>query len=198
VSSNHANPFDNIRYVFLDREGILNLKPPEGHYVESWEQFRLLPDVEQAVARLNRARLTVIVVTNQRGVALGRMTHADVDEIHEHLRQHLAHYGAHLDAIYVCPHDIGQCRCRKPDTGLFEQAFVDFPGANPKNSVMIGDSLSDIEAGIRVGMTTIFVLGDPATQKAGAERATALATVTAVSLPDAVDGYLLATDISGD
>ena len=190
VRPNHVNPFENIRYVFLDREGILNLKPPEGQYVAGWEQFQILPGVEQAVAGLNQVGCIVIVVTNQRGVALGHTTRADVDEIHERLRQHLAKYGAHLDAIYVCPHDIGQCHCRKPDIGLFEQAFSDFPGARPDNSVMIGDSLSDIEAGTRLGMATIFVPGDPSTQKPGAERAAQFATASATSLLDCVQRHL--------
>jgi histidinol-phosphate phosphatase family protein len=191
-----AKPFENIRYVFLDREGILNLKPPEGQYVTVWERFKLLPGVEPAIARLNHAGFAAIVVTNQRGVALGRMTQADLDEIHKRLCQHLANHGAHLDAIYVCPHDEEQCHCRKPDTGLFEQAFADFPDARPENSVMIGDSLSDIEAGTRVGMATIFVPGDPATRKAGSEHAVRLASATAASLTDAVDRYLLAADIN--
>jgi D-glycero-D-manno-heptose 1,7-bisphosphate phosphatase len=194
VPPDRSNPFENIRYVFLDREGILNLKPPEGNYVTSWEQFHLLPGVQQAIAKLNHAGLMVIVVTNQRGIALGRMTQADLDDIHRRLREELAQSNARLDGIYVCPHDIGLCRCRKPEIGLFQQGFADFPGARPENSVMIGDSLSDIEAGIRVGMPTIFVPGDPATQKAGAEHAARLATTIADSLADAVDRYLLTAD----
>jgi D-glycero-D-manno-heptose 1,7-bisphosphate phosphatase len=186
-----ANPFANISYVFLDREGILNQKPPEDQYVTCWEQVSMLPGVEQAIGRLNRLGRRVIVVTNQRGVALGRMTQADLDEIHRRLRDHLATHGAVVDAIYACPHDVGQCHCRKPDTGLLEQAFADVPGARPENSVMIGDSLSDIEAGVRMGMATIFVSGDPANQKPGVERAQQLATATAASLPDCVERYLI-------
>lgn len=117
-------------------------------------------------------------------------TRADLDEIHDRLRQHLAKYGDHLDAIYVCPHEIGQCHCRKPDIGLFEQAFFDFPGERPGNSAMIGDSLSDIQAGARLGMATIFVPGDFSTQKPGAERARQFATATATSLLDCVRRHL--------
>ena len=190
VHAGVADPFANISFVFLDREGILNRKPPEGKYVTSWEQFDPLPGIEQAIARLNRSGRTVIVVTNQRGIALGRMTLADLDTIHKRLRDHLAPYGARLDAIYSCPHDVGQCRCRKPDTGLFEQAFADFPAARPYNSVMIGDSLSDIEAGTRIGMATIFIPGDAVNQQPGSDRAARLATATASSLPDCVDRYL--------
>jgi len=182
--------FANIFYVFLDRDGIVNRKAPEGAYVTCWEQFHLLPGLEQAIARLNRSGRKVIVVTNQRGVALGHLTLVDLDDIHQRLRAHLAQHGAHLDAIYACPHDVGQCHCRKPDTGLFERAFADFPAARPDNSVMIGDSLSDIEAATRMGMASIFVAGDPSHQKPGAERAAQLATATAASLLDCVDRHL--------
>ena len=190
VHAGIANPFVDISFVFLDRKGIVNRKPSEGSYITSWQRFEILPGVEQAIARLNHSGRTLILITNQRGIALGHMTHADLDDIHQRLRDHLAQHGAHLDAIYACPHDVGKCRCRKPDTGLFEQAFADFPAARPHNSVMIGDSLSDIEAGTRMGMATIFVPGDPAHQKPGADRATHLATATASSLPDCVDRYL--------
>ena len=129
VHAEIANPFVNISFVFLDREGILNRKPPEGAYVTCWQDFEILPGVEQAISRLNRSGRTVILVTNQRGVALGRMTQTDLDDIHRRLRDHLAQHRAHLDAIYVCPHEVGECHCRKPDTGMFEQAFSDFPAA---------------------------------------------------------------------
>lgn len=188
--------FAQVTFVFLDREGILNRKPPEGAYVTRWDQFQLLPGVERAIARLNRSGRKVIVVTNQRGVALGHMTLDGLDEIHQKLRNHLAQRGARLDAIYACPHDVGQCHCRKPDVGLFERAFAEFPSARPNNSVMIGDSLADIEAGTRMGMETIFVSGDPALQKPGADRAAQLATTIAASLPDCVERYLVPRNAS--
>ena len=76
------------------------------------------------------------------------------------MRTHLAQHGARLDAIYYCPHDVGECQCRKPDIGLFEQACRDFPEASAHNSVVIGDSLSDLQAGQRLGMKTIFIEGE--------------------------------------
>lgn len=103
----------------------------------------------------------MIVVTNQRGIALGLVSEADVRSIHEKLQSHLAAFGAHLDAIYFCPHDNGECNCRKPGTGMFEFAFRDFPGAYPDNSVMIGDSASDILAGAALGMKTILITEHP-------------------------------------
>ena len=179
-----------VRYVFLDRDGVLNRKMPEGAYVSDWSQFQWLPGADDAVARLNRAGLTVILVSNQRGVALGRVSAVQLELIHGNMQNHLARQGARLDAIYYCPHDYGECRCRKPDTGLFEQAWQRFPQANAQNSVVIGDSLSDIEAGRRLGMKTIFIEGEADRQKAGAATAAELADAVAASLLQAVEKHL--------
>src|SRR5580658_3303621 len=93
-----------VRYVFLDRDGVLNRKMAEGAYVSDWSQFHWLLGADDAVARLNRAGMTVIVVSNQRGVALGWVSVAQVELIHDNMQSHLARHGARLDAIYYCPH----------------------------------------------------------------------------------------------
>lgn len=164
----------------------MNRKPPEGEYVGRWSDFHLLPGVEDAIAALNGSGRRVVVVSNQRGIALGRYTAADVDALHERLQQHLAGHGARVDAFYYCPHDVGECDCRKPGTGLFRQAFRDFPEASTENSVMIGDSLPDIQAARNLGMPSIFIEGDQKTQKAGAAQAAELADAVAESLVEAV------------
>jgi D-glycero-D-manno-heptose 1,7-bisphosphate phosphatase len=179
-----------VRYVFLDRDGVLNRKLPEGAYVSDWAQFQWLPGAVEAIARMNRAGLTVIVVSNQRGIALGRVSVEQLELIHGQMRSHLARQGARLDAIYYCPHDQGECNCRKPDIGLFEQARKDFPEVNADNSAVIGDSLSDIQAGRKLGMRTIFIEGEPDRQKAGAQAAASLADEVATSLLQAVEKHL--------
>lgn len=178
--------FRGIRCIFLDRDGVLNRKAPEGEYVGQWSDVHLLSGVEEAIAALNRSGRRVIVVSNQRGIALGRYTATDVEGLHARFQQHLATHGAHLDGFYYCPHDVGQCDCRKPKTGLFRQAFHDFPEASAQNSLMIGDSLSDIQAAKSLGMPSIFIEGAPETQKAGASEAAALADAKAASLAEAV------------
>jgi histidinol-phosphate phosphatase family protein len=189
MDAERTSNFANIAYVFLDRDGVLN-RSPVGAFVTCWKQFEVLPGVERAIAQLNRSGRKVIVVTNQRGIALGLHSEADLRAMHDRLAEHLAAHGSHLDAIYYCPHDNGQCHCRKPQTGMFEQAFQDFPGASADNSVMVGDSLVDIEAASRLGMPSIFI-SDPATRpRADATRAAALATACASSLFDFVDRYL--------
>jgi D-glycero-D-manno-heptose 1,7-bisphosphate phosphatase len=176
--------------VFLDRDGVINRKMPEGEYVSCWSGFHLLPGVPRAIARLNQAGLRVIVVTNQRGVALGRYSAADVEEIHAQLARLLEADGARIDAFFFCPHDKNQCDCRKPLTGLFHQAVARFPGIEARSSIMIGDSVSDIEFGRRLGMSTIFIEGDPERRKPGSEKGPNLADQAFRSLPDAVDALL--------
>jgi len=176
-----------VGYVFLDRDGVLNRKLPEGAYVTGWEQFEWLPGAVEAVARLNRAGMTVILVSNQRGIALGLFTHDQLELIHKNMRADLALHGARVDAIYYCPHDVGECQCRKPDVGLFAQACKDFPRASAENSVVIGDSVSDIQAGQRMGMKTIFIQGEVDRQKAGAAIAAESADAVAGSLLQAVE-----------
>jgi D-glycero-D-manno-heptose 1,7-bisphosphate phosphatase len=182
-----VNPlFRGIRYVFLDRDGVLNRKPPEGEYVGRWSDFHLLPGVEAAIGALNRSGRWVVVISNQRGIALGHYTASDVEALHARLQQHLAAHSAHIDGFYYCPHDVGQCDCRKPKTGLFRQAFRDFPEASTENSLVIGDSLSDIQAARSLGMPSIFIEGDPNTRKSGASQAAELANAVAGALADAV------------
>jgi D-glycero-D-manno-heptose 1,7-bisphosphate phosphatase len=191
-----ANSFlpNPLRTVFLDRDGVLNRKMPEGRYIASWSEFQPLPGVAQAIARLNRAGLRVIVVSNQRGIALGLYTSDDVRQIHSALNRWLQSHGAHIDAFYFCPHDTQQCNCRKPLPGLFEQARADFPQIAAASSLMIGDSLSDIEFGHRLGMTTLFLEGDAQLRKPGAEVARQLADLCFASLPEAVDALLASSD----
>jgi D-glycero-D-manno-heptose 1,7-bisphosphate phosphatase len=176
--------------IFLDRDGVLNQKMPEGRYVASLADFHLLPGVPEAIGRLNRAGLRVVVVSNQRGIALDIYTADDVTAVHAALQAMLQVHDAHVDAVYFCPHDKNQCNCRKPLPGMFEQAAADFPSISGPTSAMIGDSLSDIEFGRRLGMLTIFIEGDPEHQKAGAGTARELADLHCASLAEAVEALL--------
>lgn len=176
------NLIDSVRHVFLDRDGVINRKMPEGRYVASADELILLPGVASAIARLNQAGMKVIIVTNQRGVSLGLYSEEQLHTIHRHLRSLLADENAYIDAIYFCPHARDTCNCRKPLPGMFLQAFKDFPGAAPENSLLIGDSLTDIQAGVHLGIPTVLVDSDPATQALGTDRARELAMFTAPSL----------------
>jgi D-glycero-D-manno-heptose 1,7-bisphosphate phosphatase len=179
--------WSNVRTVFLDRDGVLNRKAPEGEYVARWEDFEILDGVIGALGRLRRAGLRTIVVTNQRGIALGRYAAADVEAIHAKFQKLLAAEGAHVDAVYVCPHDHGECTCRKPLPGLFAQARADHPGISAAESVMIGDSLVDMEFGRRLGMRTMLIEAGAGDGSPGDERARPMADFRCASLREAVD-----------
>jgi D-glycero-D-manno-heptose 1,7-bisphosphate phosphatase len=188
-SNPRAIPRD-LATVFLDRDGVLNEKMPEGLYVATWDEFRILPGVPEAIARLNQAGLQVIVVSNQRGIALGLYTAAGLDAIHSAFQRILSGHGAHIDAFFVCPHHADQCNCRKPLPGLFEQAAALFPTISAASSVMIGDSLVDMEFGRRLGMATILIEGKPQQERQSDQSARALADLRFPSLPQAVDALL--------
>ena len=145
----------NGRTAFLDRDGTINEKAPEGEYVTDPGGFRFLPGAEEAVRLLDAGGWRVVVVSNQRGVALGRMTMDDVDAVNARM--------AHLpiEAVYVCPHERGTCDCRKPGTGLFERARAELPDIRFAEAVVIGDATSDIAAGEAIGARTYRVGAPP-------------------------------------
>ena len=144
--------------AFLDRDGTINAKAPEGDYVKRPSELMLLPGAPEAIRRLNDAGVGVIVVTNQRGIALGRMSEADLDEIHAAVRDRLDRdAGGRIDAFFHCPHDLGQCDCRKPELGMFKQARAQFPWIEFERSVLVGDGDGDIEAARRLGMRAVQI-----------------------------------------
>ena len=144
-----------VRLALLDRDGTLNRKAPEGEYVTSPAELQLLPGAAEAVRRLNDAQIKVAVVTNQRCVARGLRSPAGLEEVHAALGQQLEEVaGAHLDAVYVCPHEGGQCACRKPAPGMLVRAAANLK-ITPAATVVIGDADSDVEAGRRFGAQTI-------------------------------------------
>lgn len=164
---------------------------PEGAWVTGPEELSLLAGAPEAVARLNHAGLLVIVVTNQRAIAQGRLTLEGLGRVHDALRTSLESRGAHLDGIFFCPHDRGECDCRKPLTGMFEQAKMQFPAINANSSVMIGDALSDIQFGATLGMLTILLRTNPEMSKDSMQMAEKLADACFPTLSAAVE-FLLA------
>ena len=146
-----------IDTAFLDRDGVINRKAPDGEYIESWAQFEFLHGAVEAIRSLHAAGIRIVIVTNQRGIAQGRMTQAAVDEIHVRMNESL--FGADREGatVLVCPHEIGSCNCRKPELGLFRQAKARFPGIDARSSVVVGDSAVDVLFGNRLGCRTYLV-----------------------------------------
>lgn len=119
--------------------------------------MRLIDGAAFAIRRLNEAGIWVAIVTNQRGVALGQMTLDDLESVHERLFAQLAIEGAKIDAVYVCPHAIGTCTCRKPLPGLLLQARREVEGLDFARAAMIGDSPADVQAARAAGVTAILL-----------------------------------------
>jgi histidinol-phosphate phosphatase family protein len=144
------------RAVFLDRDGVVNMKPPPGDYIRKSSEFRLVPTIAGWIRLFNVLDFPVIVVTNQRGIARGLMSREDVEKIHTRMVAELAALGARIDDIFYCPHDRDECECRKPKIGMVEQARekwdLDLAG-----SLMIGDSDKDAELAVRCGMKFLRV-----------------------------------------
>jgi D-glycero-D-manno-heptose 1,7-bisphosphate phosphatase len=167
------------RAVFLDRDGVINRKPPEGQYVTRWEELHFLPGVAPAISQLNRSGFRVIVVTNQRCVAKGLITSSELEVLHQRMCDALAGAGATIDGAYYCPHEKElACGCRKPAAGmLFDAARTH--EIDLKASWMIGDSKIDIEAGRKAGCKTAQLLSTD-------EAADGNADVVAPSLSDVI------------
>ena len=148
--------------VFLDRDGTIN---EQMGYINHISRFHLLPGVGRAIARLNRVGLPVIVASNQSGLARGYFPASLLEAVHEKMHRLLAEDAAHVDGIYLCPHHPEakqeayrlDCNCRKPKTGLLEQAAREM-NLDLKRSYVVGDRWSDLRCGARVGATKILVL----------------------------------------
>jgi D,D-heptose 1,7-bisphosphate phosphatase len=163
ISLKNSNTYQPA--VFLDRDGTLNIE--KGH-LRRPQDLDLLPGVGPALRALRRAGFRLVVLTNQPVIARGEATEAEVAAIHRRLEWEIGKDGAYLDAIYVCPHHPHSgfpgeraelkrhCECRKPGTGLFEQACRDLR-IDVARSWMIGDQARDIEMARRAGLRSILV-----------------------------------------
>lgn len=147
--------------LFLDRDGVINVKL-EGDYVKKIEEFEFTENALKAIAKLKQLFGKMLVVTNQQGIAKGLYTEEDLNTVHVYMQEQLAKENAQVDKIYYCPALNGDTRfnCRKPDIGMALQAQNDFPEIDFSKSVMVGDSISDMEFGRKLGMYTVFIAED--------------------------------------
>lgn len=154
-SSTSAQPV-----AFLDRDGVLNV---DSGYVHRPDELEWIDDAPAAVRLLNEAGFVVVVVTNQSGVARGIYDEATVRRLHEHMQRVLAERGARIDAFYYCPHHpdgkVAQyalrCNCRKPGTGMLDQAAKDWP-VDRARSFLIGDKDVDMQAADTFGIKGVM------------------------------------------
>ena len=147
--------------VFMDRDGTIT---EEVGYLDSLEKLVIYPQTFAAVRKINENGMKSVVITNQSGVARGIFTEALVAEVHRRIQDALKEMDAHIDAFFYCPHHPTEgeapyrqlCNCRKPEAGMIITAAKEM-AIDLKQSYMIGDTLKDIEAGIKAGAKGVLV-----------------------------------------
>jgi D-glycero-D-manno-heptose 1,7-bisphosphate phosphatase len=151
--------------VFVDRDGTLI---EDVGYLSRCEDIRILPGAVEAIRKLRKAGFKIICISNQSGVARGKLSENQVREVNNRLQELLRAEEAELDAYYFCPHhpEAGEppyrtvCRCRKPEPGMLEKAETDH-AIDLSASFLIGDSIVDVAAGRRAGVRTVMVMTGP-------------------------------------
>ena len=147
--------------IFIDRDGTVN---EQMGYINHLDRFRILPGVPEAIKLINKNNFLAIIVTNQSGIARGYFPISLVYDIHSYLKESVARYGAYIDGIFFCPHYprgkvseyTKECGCRKPGTGLINQACESFD-IDMSRSYVIGDHYTDLELANRCNIKGIMV-----------------------------------------
>ena len=142
--------------VFFDRDGVVN-KRIVGGYVTKWDEFEWLPGIAEVLRKIKELGYLTIIITNQRGVGIGKMTEADLTSIHATLQEELG--DVQFDDIISCTDATNDSLRRKPSPEMFFEAARKYD-IDLSQSWMIGDSPTDIEAGNRAGTKTAFLLND--------------------------------------
>jgi len=145
------------KLIILDRDGVIN--QDSDSFIKSVDEFMLIPGSLQAIARLTQADYSVMVATNQSGIARGLFSIETLQAMHKKLQALLVPLGAHIDGFYYCPHGPDDhCSCRKPKAGLIRQIAQDFFAGDSAYQTeqlaqvfVIGDSLRDLQAGQAAG-----------------------------------------------
>jgi len=147
-----------LRHLILDRDGVLNHENAAGGWVSDPEDWRWLPGVLSALARLREAGVRVSVVTNQSCIGRGLASREDVDRVNDRMTRECLEAGGRIDGVFVCPHAPGAgCSCRKPRPGLVEEAVAE--SRLPADStVLVGDDERDLKAGLEAGVAVSLVL----------------------------------------
>jgi D-glycero-D-manno-heptose 1,7-bisphosphate phosphatase len=146
------------KVVFLDRDGVINWDPI-GDYIKRPEDFRFLPGAAGALKRLADSGFKILVVSNQAGVGDGVFSQEELTAVNKKFLQEAEKAGAKISGVFYCLHGKkAGCSCRKPQTGLFHQAAEVVGGFDKAHTYFVGDKVSDIEAGKKFGLKTIFAL----------------------------------------
>lgn len=145
--------------LFLDRDGVINLRTP-GEYVKTPTEFQPTEGLGEAMRLLTLKFGRIIVVTNQAGIGKGLMTALDLHAVHQKMYSLVEDADGNIDRVYHCPHRVeAACTCRKPGTGMAWLALADFPDIDFEDAWMVGDSVSDMEFAQTLGIRSVLIRG---------------------------------------
>ncbi len=144
------------KIIFLDRDGVINVDLI-GDYVKTWEEFRFEEGAIEAMRELHDLGYQIIIISNQAGIGDGVFSEKDLWDVQGKMLDQLDKHGIEIRDTFYCLHGKKEgCSCRKPEVGLFEKA-VEGKTIDRSNTFFIGDKLTDIRAGKKFGLRTIFV-----------------------------------------
>ncbi|MBB1274765.1 D-glycero-beta-D-manno-heptose 1,7-bisphosphate 7-phosphatase [Psychromonas sp. SR45-3] len=151
-----------VAAVFLDRDGVIN---KDNGYVSEIDDFEFIDGAIEACIEFKKKGYLLVVITNQSGIARGLFSEEQFHTLTEWMDWSLADRGVDLDGIYYCPHHnkegIGEfkvdCECRKPKPGMLMNAIADL-NIDIETSILIGDKVSDLQAGIAAGIKTNYLV----------------------------------------
>ena len=144
-----------MKLVILDRDGVINLDRPD--FVKSADECVPIAGSIEAIARLSQAGFTVVIATNQSGLARGKFDLDDLEAMHEKITQLVEDHGGEISAIFYCPHaPEDHCKCRKPKPGLVDAIEAEF-NISAEGAPFIGDTLRDLQAAISKACQPVLV-----------------------------------------
>ena len=138
--------------LFLDRDGVIN-NEKYMDYINTWEEFKFLPGVKEAIKKFTEKFGLIFIITNQRGVAKGLTKLTDLETIHKNMLEEVATGGGKITKVYFCCDMNNTSQNRKPNPGMGLQAKKEFPEIDFAKSIMIGNTISDMEFGRNLGIT---------------------------------------------
>jgi len=158
--SEEDDDYHSTGALFLDRDGVINYRIPDG-YVTEPSEFEFLPNVIEALQILSKKFKYLFIVSNQQGVGKGLMSESDLEDVHQHMLEEFEENDIKIHKIYVCTAlKEANDPCRKPNIGMALQAQKDFKDFELSKSVMVGDTISDMRFGRNAGMKTVLTVPD--------------------------------------
>ncbi len=147
---------NQYKYIFLDRDGVINIERPDD-YVKDIHEFVFIEGSLDAISILSKISDHIFIITNQRGIGRGVMTIEKLNKIHDYMLSEIRRNGGNISKIYFCTDTDPSSINRKPNTGMAFKAQEDYPEIEFSRSIMVGNSKSDIEFGTKLGMYTVLV-----------------------------------------